>query len=300
MFKVLVTGANGFLGRHVVEELLKQNYEIRVFVRSKEKFSEFSSYQGIEIIEGDLRFYGAFEKLLSGISAVVHLAASKKGDMEEQFESTVVGTEKLLMAMGNLKIKRLILCSSLSVYDFGKIGKKLSVDTPLETDIYDRDGYAISKIWQERVAKSLSQKYGFDLTIFRPAMMWGDKDEYPLVLSIPFGKCHVVVGPLKPSNLVHVRICAQAMVDSIEDSRCFGKVYNLFDDEKINAWHFMGRFLQSTGKPGVRLAVPYTITYQCIRLMYAILKGILGKGLKVPSLFVPRRFEARFKPFKRG
>lgn len=296
--KILVTGANGFLGKYVVQELLEQNFEVRILVRSKTQIEKEPWSGHVEIFEGDLRYDPIPQEIFSNIDALMHLAASKKPDHEEQFESTVVGTEKLLDAMSLSKTKRLILCSSIAVYDFGEIKGFLSEKTPLESHVYERDGYTIAKIWQEKVARQKTKQHGFDLTVIRPGMLWGEKEEYPLVLSVPLAKLHFLIGPLKSPNLVHVKNCAKALVDRIENHEAIGQTYNVFDKQTMNSWQFMGTFLQTNSIKGIRIPVPYQISYQSIRVGYAFCKWLFGKNLKLPSLFIPCRFEARFKPFK--
>jgi len=295
--KVLVTGANGFLGRYVVGELLRQNFSVRVIVRSKRKIEDYSWAKKVEIFEGDLRFSNNLVSAFSGVDTLIHLAASKGGDEDEQFESTVVGTERLMNAMSQSETRRLIFSSSLSVYDYSKIQGKLNEDTPVDTQMYSRDGYAITKIWQERVVRNFSKKHNWDLTVLRPGMVWGEKQEYPLVLSIPLKPFHFVIGPMKHPNLVHVKTCAKAIVQTVLNRQTIGKTFNIIDKEEINSWRFVGKFLKSTDTSGIRIPVPYFIAYPIIKAVYTVSKWILTENLKVPSIFIPCRFAARFKPF---
>ena len=82
-----------------------------------------------------------------------------------------MGTERLLDAISRFRTKRLVNIGSFSAYDFIAIRGQLAEDTPLEANLYERDGYAIAKTWQERVVRRMSQKYGWDLTILRSRMI---------------------------------------------------------------------------------------------------------------------------------
>jgi len=289
--KVLVTGAKGFLGRYVVEELIARGFDVRALVRSKQNCPWTEQ---VEIFEGDLRYCKDLVSAFYGIDALIHLAACKRGNENAQFDSTVVGTERLLEAMSQSQTKRILFASSLSVYDFHNLKKELTVESPLESDLYRRDGYAITKAWQERVVRKKSNQFDWDLTVFRPGMIWGETQEYPLVLSIPIGRLHFVIGPLKPPNMVHVKRCAATLVDALKSDR---NTIHIIDKEDISAWSFMGRYLKSTNTKGIRIPIPYRIAYGIVRGVYAISRWILKENLKIPSIFIPCRFEARFKPF---
>ena len=63
------------------------------------------------------------------------------------------------------------------------------------------------------------------------------------------------------------------------------------------SWEFLGRFLEVTNTPGIRIPIPYHLAYPIIKAVYTVSRWILKEDLKVPSIFVPCRFVARFKPF---
>jgi nucleoside-diphosphate-sugar epimerase len=295
--RVLVTGANGFLGRYVVAYLLSQNYQVRTFIRSKQSIEHFPWKNKVEVFEGDLRSQSNLLSAFSNVDALIHLAASKTGDEDAQFDATVVGTERLLEAMQKSKAIRLILVSSISVYDYQNLGKELNEESTIETNLYKRDGYAITKMWQERVTRKISQAAGWDLTVLRPGMIWGERQEYPQVLSIPAGMFHFVIAPSKSPNLVHVKRCAQAVVETLKNPETIGQTINIIDNANSNAWEFMGKFLRFSHTPGIRIPVPYFLALPVIKAVNAISLLILREHCKIPSIFIPCRFEARFKPF---
>jgi len=85
--KLLITGAGGFLGRYVVASAVRRGHEARAMVRpaSRNAPPSWRDHPNVEIARGDLRARGRFDDALDGIDVVVHLAASKAGDMYEQF-----------------------------------------------------------------------------------------------------------------------------------------------------------------------------------------------------------------------
>ncbi|HEY2154447.1 MAG TPA: NAD(P)H-binding protein, partial [Isosphaeraceae bacterium] len=97
--KVLITGANGFLGRHVVDEFLKRGNEVRAMVRPAARIDGLGWPAEVEVFRADLRASRDLVSAFEGIDAVVHLAAGVKRSEDAQFAASVVGTERLLEAM---------------------------------------------------------------------------------------------------------------------------------------------------------------------------------------------------------
>ena len=125
--KVLVSGGAGFIGQHVVRELLARGHEVRVMDSLRADVHAgrtWSRPPDIEIVEADVRDAGALDRALDGIGSVVHLAA-KVGlgvdvqDLPDYASSNDVGTAELLAGMARANIKRLTLASSMVVYGEG-------------------------------------------------------------------------------------------------------------------------------------------------------------------------------------
>ena len=125
--KVLVSGGAGFIGQHVVRELLARGHEVRVMdsLRADAHAGRtWSRPPDIEIVKADVRDAGALDHALEGIEAVVHLAA-KVGlgvdvqDLPDYASSNDMGTAELLAGIARANIKRLTLASSMVVYGEG-------------------------------------------------------------------------------------------------------------------------------------------------------------------------------------
>src|SRR4051812_34300764 len=208
--KALVTGANGFLGQHVVGALLARGIEVRAMVRPAARLETLGWPSSVEIFRADLRTSCQLRRAFEGVDVLLHLAAAVSGGEDAQFAGTVVGTERLLAAMANSTCHRLVLCSSFTVYDYSSIRRTLDEDSPLyeTSNVYTRDGYTISKWWQERVARRFAAKHGWDLTVLRPGFIWGRDHGYVATLGQQFGRHHLVIGPLTRLPMTHVENCA--------------------------------------------------------------------------------------------
>src|SRR3954470_14843640 len=129
--RALVTGANGFLGRHVVNALLARGIEVRAMVRPATHVEALGWPSSIEVFKADLRTSRELVRALEGVDVLLHLAAVVSGGEDAQFAGTVAGTERLLKAMAGGTCRRLVLCSSFSVYDYTSTNGTLDEDSPL-------------------------------------------------------------------------------------------------------------------------------------------------------------------------
>ncbi|HEX6611042.1 MAG TPA: NAD-dependent epimerase/dehydratase family protein, partial [Hyphomicrobiaceae bacterium] len=125
--RILVTGGAGFIGQHVVRELLTRGHEVRLMDSLRGDVHAGRPWLppvGVEIVKADVRDARAADKALAGIEAVVHLAA-KVGlgvdvqDLPDYASSNDAGTAELLAAMARANVKRLTLASSMVVYGEG-------------------------------------------------------------------------------------------------------------------------------------------------------------------------------------
>jgi UDP-glucose 4-epimerase len=298
--RVLVTGANGFLGRHVVAELLRRGHSVRAMVRPAAKVdAQRLGWDGeVELFRADLRASRELPAAFEGVDALVHLAAAVTGGEEVQFAASVVGTERLLAAMATSRCDRLVLASSFSVYDWSAIRGSLTEDSPLEADLYSRDGYAVAKFWQEKVARRLAEEHRWRLTVLRPGFIWGRGNEYLFGIGQTAGPVEVVIGPTRRMPLTHVENCADAFATATERDAAVGQTFNVIDGHNASVWRYAGEYHRRSGVRRRRVPVPYWLGMLGTRVIQRTSKVIFrGKG-KLPSLFVPCRFEARFKPLR--
>ena len=298
--KVLITGANGFLGRRVVLEFLRRGHAVRALVRPAAKVERLAWPDEVELFRADLRASRDLASAFEGVDAVVHLAAGVKGGEDAQFATSVVGTERLLEAMAKSDTKRLVLASSYSVYDWSAIRGELTEESPLEPskDLYDRDGYAVSKVWQERVARRMAEENGWALTVLRPGFIFGRGNEDLACLGQKFGRLQLVFGPSTHVPLSHVDNCADAFALATEDPRAIGQTFNIVDDEGPTIGQYIRDYRRGMGERAYSVPIPYGLAITGVRLAQWTSKKIFrGKG-KLPSLLVPCRFEARFKPLR--
>ena len=177
-----------------MDRLLQRGHHVRALVRPASSLNHLGWPPSVEIFRANDGT--GFDKSFDGINALVHLAACVSGDEDVQFQSSVIGTERLLKAMEGTSCKRVVYASSIVVYDWSRLSGEVDVDDPLDDDIYKRDGYDVAKLWQERVVYRSAQANGWELTVLRPGFIWGRGNEYLFGIGRSIERIHVVVGPL--------------------------------------------------------------------------------------------------------
>jgi UDP-glucose 4-epimerase len=292
--KVLVTGANGFLGREVVAALAADGHAVRALVRPATDVARLGWHASIEVARADLRGGTKLEPLFEGVDALVHLATQMVGDDFTILSGTLAGTERLFSALAASKTKRLVLCSSFSVYDWKSASGTLDDDGPLPADIWPSGAYAAAKHWQERLARRLADERQLELTVLRPGFVWGRGNDDLACIGQRVGGTQLVFGPLRRLALTHVTNCADAFRFALARPETAGKTYNVVDMQGIRAARFARERARARG--GRTVWLPYLGTRLFVALANAGARAVFGPRYKLPSMFVPIRFDLRYKP----
>lgn len=295
--RALVTGAGGFLGRHLVAALVARGHDVRAMIRPAASSESLGWPASVEVHRADLRATRDLQPAFDGVDVLLHLAAVVSGGEDLQFAAAVAGTERLLGAMASSACRRMVLASSFSVYDFGAAHGTLDETSPIHRvpEVYGRDGYTIAKWWQERVARRHAEKHGWDLTVLRPGFIWGRDHAYLAALGQRLGRHHLVVGPLTRLPLTHVENCADAFATAAFDPRARGQTFNVVDGPGERIWSYLAEYLRGTSEGGLRIPVPYWLALTAVRLARAT---VFRRATKLPSILTPNRFESRFKPLR--
>lgn len=294
---MLVTGAGGFLGSRVVSELLERGHAVRALVRPASAATPAEWRGRAEIVRADLRATPALENLFDGVDVLVHLAATVRGTPEAQFVGSAVCTERLLDGMRRAgSTRHVVLAGSCSVYDWTAAHETLTEESPLETMLYERDGYTVAKIWQERVARRFAEENNWTLAVLRPGFIYGLGAAPAGGAGINLGGVFLVIAPFARLRLTHVENCAAAFADAAEKREA--GAFNIVDDEQVSAWRYAGRLIGGS-RPAFRLVLPYSAGL-AIAYLAKLTSRILfpPKGGKLPGILIPRHYRARFKPMQ--
>ncbi|NEU74379.1 NAD(P)-dependent oxidoreductase [Hassallia byssoidea VB512170] len=299
--KLLVTGASGFLGQYVVVEALRQGFEVRAVVRpgSDEKRLSWYNHPQVELAQIDLRQSNIIDAL-DNVSAVIHLAATKQGNFETQYNSTVVGTENLLKAMMSAQVQRLVAISSFSVFDYLYIasGEIISEDSPIEREPKQRDVYAQTKLIQENLVRDFSEKHNINVTIIRPGVVYGRDNLWNASLGVKVSQqLWIQIGKNAQIPLTYVENCAEAIVTAVNSQEAIGKTLNIVDDDLPTQSIYFEKLIELQKRSPFTIKIDWTMMRWLARTSWLFNK-LLADKVKLPGILIPARLHARFKPLR--
>ena len=257
----------------------------------------------LRIVRADLRNKPALSVVVTDTDVVIHLAADKSGDFYDQFASTVIATENLIQAMAGNNIRRLILASTFSVYDYSAIpaGTVLDEQSPLERHPELRDAYCQSKILQERVAREAADRDDIDLTILRPGVVYAAPEYlWTARLGVSWNASSWIIrtGAFAQLPLTHVENCALAFVLAAERPDSIGEILNIVDDDRPT----QGSYLKLLKRHGWIKSRVIPLNRQLMLLLVglaALANRMCFQGrAKVPAILRRRAVHARIKPLR--
>ncbi|MDL0131508.1 GDP-mannose 4,6-dehydratase [Halobacterium salinarum] len=240
MNNVVVTGAAGFIGRWVVNELLERECTVTGFDNfsngQRRNVAAFSDNSDFTLIEGDVRNRPAIDSLITeDIDACLHLAAEidvqeSLDDPKSHFETNIVGTQNVLEACRKSDT-RLGLVGTCMVYDMADSEKGIDESHPVKP----ASPYAGSKLAAENLAESYYHGYDFPVTILRPFNTYGPFQQTGMaggVVSIFTdrdlrGEQLKIFGDgTQTRDLLYVTDCARFIVDATFSDAAVGEIIN--------------------------------------------------------------------------
>lgn len=188
--KILVTGGGGFIGSHLVDLLLDQGHAVKILdnFSTGRRSNLPKEHLSLDVINGDIRIVDDVDQAVSGVDAIVHLAAvaSVQASVEDPIgthEVNLVGTVNLLEAAKKNKVKRFVFASSAAVY-----GNTEQVPVSEQSSLAPLTPYAADKLSSEYYIDFYRRQYGLDPVIFRFFNIFGPRQDpsspYSGVISI--------------------------------------------------------------------------------------------------------------------
>ncbi|MFX0197462.1 MAG: NAD-dependent epimerase/dehydratase family protein [Candidatus Hodarchaeota archaeon] len=269
---ILVTGATGFLGGHLVDKLLERNCEVRVLIRRIDK--RLTGNPKIQTVYGDIRDINSLRKAIQGIDVVYHLAGkvTNRGKWRDFQETIIDATRNLLDLSREAGVNRFVYISSVVVYGFKKInGRNVITETdPYGSDLGTYYYYAKSKIETDRMVLDYFNSYGLPTTVIRPGILYGPRGKN-IFRNKRFiiGKGNAVLPYTYIENLV------DALIPATTKEEAIGKAYNIVDDGNLTQKQFLEKTIKTSNSKLKSIFVPMEVTY-----LIALFFGYLAKRRK--------------------
>ncbi len=295
--RLFITGAGGFVGSHVARVASDRGHAVVGLVRSRRSASGLrQAAPGVEPIVGDLRRPDGWCEALESADAVIHLAATKAGDIYEQFPGTVVATEALLAEMRRASVRRLVHVSTFSVYDYEAPASEqvLAEDAPLVQRPLGLSAYTQTKLQQESLVREAGAA-GLAATIIRPGAVWGGDDLWDAGLGHVLGPLWLAVGDGVTRKFTYVENCAEAIVLAAERDEAIGQTLNIVDDDVPTQREYARMLKQHGIGVPTGLRVPFGFLRALVRGLDRLNAMAFAGRARVPDMLNPTSLDARFK-----
>lgn len=245
--KVLVTGADGFIGSHLVERLIEEGCLVTAFVC----YNSFNSWgwldsftteqlKAINIISGDIRDPNGVRTAVAGKDYVFHLAALiaipfSYLSPDSYIDTNIKGTLNILQAAKDLNIERILVTSTSEVY-----GTALYVPIDESHPRQPQSPYSASKIGADSLAESFFRSFDLPVTIVRPFNTFGPRQSaraiIPTIISqLLNGETEIKLGDLRPTrDLLFVKDTVEGFVEIAKSDRLIGHDCNIATESEIS------------------------------------------------------------------
>ncbi len=266
MNKVLVTGAEGFIGSHLVERLVEKGFEVRAFIL----YNSFNSWgwldslpkkvmDHVEVVTGDIRDAHSLNAVMRGCDTVMHLAALiaipySYSSPQTYVDTNIHGTLNVLQAARQTDCNRVLITSTSEVY-----GTALYVPIDEKHPRQGQSPYSASKIGADALADSFYRSFGLPITIVRPFNTFGPRQSaravIPTIISqLTSGTTKLQLGNLTPTrDFNFVKDVASAFVTIANSDNTIGEEINIATQNEISIKDLANELIQQINPEAVIL-----------------------------------------------
>jgi len=244
---VLVTGAGGFIGSHLVERLLRAGCRVRAFVHYNAAGNwgwldslTRDQLREVEVCAGDIRDQHFVTQSMKGVDVVFHLAALISIPFSYQspasyVDTNIKGTLNVLEAARSLETRRLLITSTSEVYGTAKY-------VPIDEShpFQGQSPYSASKIGADRLAESFNKSFGVPITIVRPFNTYGPRQSAravipTIIVQLLSGQAEILMGKLSPTrDFNYIEDTVDGYLAIAESNSAVGEEVNIASQDEIS------------------------------------------------------------------
>lgn len=259
--KVLVTGAGGFIGSHLVEALVEKGADVKAFVRYNSRndlgalnLASKDIRDEVEIIFGDIRDLPTIQDVIQGMSFVFHLGALISIPYSyihpaEVVETNIIGTLNILLAARNSDVDRIVHTSTSEVY-----GTALRIPINEEHPLQAQSPYSASKIGADKLAESFFRSYDLPVVTLRPFNTYGPRQSaravIPSIISQALTQNTIRLGNLDARrDLTYVMDTVNGLLKVAEARGVEGETFNLGTGDEVRIGDLAREIISLVNKP---------------------------------------------------
>jgi len=259
--QILVTGAGGFIGSHLVEELVRSGSKVCAFVRYNSradagllKLLPADVLDEIEIIAGDLRDEDAIRKAVQGRQIVFHLGALISIPYSylhpvEVAATNIMGTLNVLLACRDLGVEKLVHTSTSEVYGTARV-----VPITESHPLHGQSPYSASKIGADKLVESFYSAYGLPVVTVRPFNTFGPRQSaravIPTIITQALACDQIRLGNLETTrDFTYVSDTVAGFIKAAEAEKGLGQAINLGTGSEIRVGELAELIIKKIGRP---------------------------------------------------
>jgi 2-alkyl-3-oxoalkanoate reductase len=259
--EILVTGGNGFVGRHVVSALQDRGDSVRVLALPTEDTGPLEE-RGVAVHRGDICRPDTLARPMRGVDGVLHLAALMDvwRPLEDYHAVNVTGTENVCRAALTEGVRRLVHMSSSSVYGMA-LGRPADERFPLQPF---RDPYPVTKAAGDKAVQRMITEDQLPAVIVRPDQIFGPGDylHFGRMADRLRARKHIIVGAGDNAlPLVYIDDMVQGLLLALDDERAVGQAYNMTNDRPLTQKQLLRAIAREVGASPPRVHIPYRALY---------------------------------------
>jgi len=281
--RVLLTGATGFIGSHLAEELLKKNYQVYCIVRNPEKLRFLKGFN-VNIIQADCSDRNSLEKIDWNFDYIFNLSGiTKASHPEEFFQSNYIGSKNLIEIVVKRcsQLKRFIHVSSLAAVGPCKNGIPVTEDTePSPVSEYGK-----SKLLGEKAI--LNYKNQIPVTIIRPPAVYGPRDSDFLTFfkMVKAGLVFYLTEGLY--SMVYVDDLIEGIILASQSDKAIGEIFFIAESIPYSTHQIVSAISEALGKRPLKIKIPQGIGSFLIKVFQKFDKKSIINSDKLKELCQP-------------